>query len=143
VGARHQAKYKKGFSETYALCRVEGQKGQGFFVTLFPRQADEPKPAVEAWQGDKGLKISWKNETHYVLLDTHAHEINADGIKAKAAALVVKVTDDKNYAITLPSGGEAKFRGQALKLDGPVEMVVTNGKAVQTTGANLLRRETK
>lgn len=143
VGARHWAKYKKGFSETYALCRVEGQKGQGFFVTLFPRKADEPKPVVEAWQGDKGLKITWQGETQYVLLDTQAQTINADGIQAKAAALVVKVTDDKNYAITLPSGGEAKFRGQTLKSDGPMEVVVTNGKVVQTVGASLLRRESK
>lgn len=140
VGARNQAKYSKGFSETYALCRVEGQKGQGFFVTLFPRKADEPQPAVEAWQGDKGLKISWKNETHYVLLDTRVHEINADGIKANAAALVVKVTDDKNYSVTLPAGGEAKFRGQKLKSAGPVEMVVSNGQAVQTAGEQLVNR---
>ena len=139
VGARNQAKFKKPFSETYALARVEGQKGQGFFAALFPYKADEPKPAIEAWAGEKGLRISWKKETHYVLLDTQPHEINSDGIKAKAAALVVKVSDEKNYSITLPSGGEAKFRGQELKSAGPVEVVVTNGKAVQTTGAELAK----
>jgi hypothetical protein len=138
VGGRHQAKYGKAFSETYQLCRVEGQKGQGFFVTLFPRKADEPKPVVESWQGGKGVKITWKNETHYVLLDTQSHEIDADGIQAKATALVVKVTDEKNYSVSLPAGGEARFRGRKLKADGPVEVSVTNGKAVQTTGANLI-----
>lgn len=139
MGSRHQAKFNKPFSETYALCRVEGQKGQGFFVTLFPHPAGESKPVVEKWAGENGLKITWKNEVHFVLLDTRAHEISADGIKGNAAALVVKVTDDQNYAITLPAGGEATFRGQKLKSAVPVQLVVTNGKAMSSAGAKLAK----
>jgi hypothetical protein len=139
VGQRHQQKYGKPFSETYALCRIEGQKGQGFCVTLFPYKVDEPKPVIEAWAGEKGLKLTWNGETHFVLLDTQAQTINADGIQAKAAALVVKITDKKNYSISLPLGGEARFRGKRLKAAGPVEMTVTDGRATTTLGADVKR----
>ena len=137
VGARHQQKYGKPFSETYSLCRIEGQKGQGFFVVLFPRKPDEPAPVIEKWAGEAGVKVSWKGETHFVLLDTQEHEIKADGIKAKAAALVVKVTDDKDWSLSLPLGGAASFRGQALKSAGPVELAVVDGKVRKAEGANL------
>ncbi len=142
VGQRHQQKYGKPFSETYALCRVEGQKGQGFFVTLFPRQPDEPEPVIEPWAGACGVKVAWKGETHYVLLDTTEREVGADGIKARAAALVVKVTDDKNWSLSLPLGGEASFRGQTLKADEPVELSAVAGKITRSKGAPLpgLRR---
>ncbi len=140
VGTRHQQKYGKPFSETYALCRVEGQKGQGFFVTLFPRQPDEPAPVIEKWAGEQGVKIAWKGETHYVLLDTVEREIEADGIQAKAAVLVLKVTDDKNWSLALPLGGEASFRRQTLKAAGPVEVAVVDGKARKGQGAELTRQ---
>jgi hypothetical protein len=137
VGGRHSAKYGKAFSEKQVLCRVEGQKDQGFLVALFPYKPDEPRPAIENWCGDRGVKITWKNETHYVLLDTQEHDINADGIKAKAAALVVKVSDDKNWSLGLPAGGEAQFRGQKLQDKGPVAVTVANGNARRTEGKEL------
>ena len=136
VGTRHQQKYGKPFSETYALCRVEGQKGQGFLVTLFPRRTDEAAPTIESW-GPHGTKITWKSETHYVLLDTQVQEIQADGIQAQAAALVVKVVDESNWSLTLPLGGKAVFRRQTLEADGPAELTAVNGKISRRQGTRL------
>ncbi len=109
VSARHQAKFGKVFSEKQVLCRVEGEKGKGFFVVLFPYRQGEARPVVVPWQGDAGVKITWKGETHYVLLDTREHTVAADGITATASALVVKVRDAKNRSVTLPAGGTAVF----------------------------------
>ena len=127
VGGRYAAKHGKPFSETYALCRVEGQKGQGFFVVLFPRKPDEPAPVIEPWAGDRGVKVAWKGETHHVLLDTREQPLAADGLDAKAAAIVLKSTDDKNWSLALPLGGAATFRGESVKADGPAEIVVAGG----------------
>lgn len=139
VGARHQARFGKPFSEKQVLCRVEGQKDQGFLVVLFPYKRDEPRPTIENWQGDKGVKVSWKGETHYVLLDTREHEIDADGILARAACAVVKMTDGQNLALALPAGGQAAFRGQKLEGPGPLEVVAANGKAVKSTCTDLMK----
>lgn len=139
VGGRHQQKFGKAFSETYALCRVEGQRGEGFLVTLFPRKSDEPSPIIAIWAGGRGVKVNWKNETHYVLLDTQSGPIGADGIRADAAALVLKVIDDKTFTLTLPAGGRAEFRGQKLESDTAVEVVVADGKATRTTGRTLIQ----
>ncbi len=140
VGGRHQEKFKKPFSETYALCRVEGQKGQGFLVILFPRKPDEPTPVIEKWAGESGVKVTWKGETHYILLDTVERDVKADGIQAKAAALVVKVTDDTTYSIALPLGGVARFRGQELDAKGPVECAVVGGQVRKDRGTDLTQR---
>ncbi len=141
VSAKSQELLKKPFSETYSLCRIEGQKGQGFFVLLFPRKPDEPKPAVEKWAGEKGLKIAWKNETHYVLLDMQPQEIEADGVKAKAAALVVKSLDDKNFSISLPAGGSASFRGQSMESAEPAEVAAVAGEPTdKSQGRNLFEK---
>ena len=90
VGSRHQAKYGTPFSEKQMVCRVEGQQDQGFLVVLFPYKSDEPRPTIENWQGDKGVKVVWKGETHYVLLATRDCEIDVDAVKARATCLVVK-----------------------------------------------------
>ena len=136
--SRHQARFGERFSEKQVLCRVEGQKGQGFLVVLFPYKSDEPRPTIENWQGERGIKIVWKGETHYVLLDTRQHEIDADGIKARAACLVVKVTNAQNFTLGLPDGGQAAFRGQKLEGEGPMEVVVADGKARKSPCTNLM-----
>ncbi len=120
------------------LCRVEGRKGQGFLIALFPYKSDEPRPTIENWQGERGVKIVWKGETHYVLLDTRPHEIDADGIKARAACLVVKAAGASNFTLGLPDGGQAAFRGQSLQGEGPVEVVVAEGKARKSPCADLM-----
>ena len=117
VGAAYGKKYGKRFEEKTVLCRAEGRKDQGFLVVLFPYQADEDKPTVEPWANGAGAKIAWKGETHYVLLDVAEREVKADGVEAKASALVVKAKDAKNAALALPAGGEAKFGKLKLRSD--------------------------
>ncbi|MHB1034040.1 MAG: hypothetical protein ACYC35_11635 [Pirellulales bacterium] len=139
VGARHQAKFGKPFSEKQVLCRVEGRKDQGFLVVLFPYKADEPRPTIENWQGEKGVKISWKGETHYVLLDTQPQRIDADGIKAAAACLVVKVRTPQDFVLSLPGGGQAAYAGQELQDAGPAEIGVAQGKPQKSTERDLMQ----
>lgn len=139
VGARHQAKFGNRFSEKQTLCRVEGKKGQGFLVALFPYKSSEPRPTIENWQGHKGLKIAWKGETHYVLLDTREHEINADAVKARATCVVVKVKDAHNFTFGLPAGGQATFRGRKLDGNGPLELVVADGEAHTSSCVDLTK----
>lgn len=110
----------------------------GFLLVLFPCAADDPRPTIENWQGDQGVKIAWKGETHYVLLANDDHEIEADGVTARAACLVVKVTDDRNFTLSLPAGGRASFCGQVLRGDGPLEIVVADGQAQASSCTDLL-----
>jgi hypothetical protein len=138
VGSRHRARFQQPFSEKQVLCRIEGQEDSGFLVALFPYKPDEPRPGIGNWLGDKGVKVTWKNETHFVLLDTTEHEVNADGIRAKAACLVVKVTDAKNFSLCLPAGGEATFRGHKLEGAAPQESVVVEGAARKPSGTDLI-----
>jgi hypothetical protein len=138
VASRHRAKFQQPFSEKQVLCRVEGRKDAGFLVVLFPYKPDEPRPAIENWLGDKGVKVTWKNETHFILLDTAEHDVNADGIQAKAACLAVKVTDAQNYSLCLPAGGEVTFRGQKLQGAGPRELAVVAGRAQPSSGTDLI-----
>jgi hypothetical protein len=140
VGGRHRAKYQQPFSEKQVLCRVEGRKDSGFLVALFPYQPDEPRPTIENWLGDKGVRVTWKNESHFVLLDTTEHEINADGVQAKAACLVVKVADEQNFSLCLPTGGLATFRGQELKGAGPQELTVAEGRIRKSAGVDLINK---
>ncbi|MHB8954848.1 MAG: hypothetical protein ACYC4U_17900 [Pirellulaceae bacterium] len=138
VGARHAARFGTPFSEKQTACRVEGQPAQGFLVVLFPYAKDDPRPTIENWQGDHGVKIAWKGESHYVLLANDDQEIDADGVTARAACLVVKVTDDRNFALSLPAGGRASFCGQVLRGDGPLEIVVADGQAQASSCTDLL-----
>ncbi|MFN9223290.1 MAG: hypothetical protein ACK6D6_14380 [Planctomyces sp.] len=107
----HQQKYGKGFEEKQVVCRAKGKKGEGFLAVIFPRKAGEPEPVIESWAGGAGAKIAWKGETHYVLLDTKEREVNADGIKAKAGALVCKTAGGKATSLTLLAGGTAEAAG--------------------------------
>jgi len=137
VSHRHRQEFGEVFSETQIGARVRGEKGQGFLAVIFPYKAGEEPPCIEAWQGAAGVKITWKGETHYVLLDTRAHEINADGVKGKASCLVLKVKGEKDFSAALPAGGTVSFRGQTAKGDGPVGVQVIGGKAQQVTGKQL------
>ena len=54
VAQRHQAKFGKPFSEKQVLCRVEGQKGQGFLVALFPYGSARTAPGDRELAGRAG-----------------------------------------------------------------------------------------
>ena len=136
VNQRHGQKYGKAFSETQVAARVVGKKGEGFLVVVFPYKADEDRPAIERWQG--GVKVTWKGETHYVLLDMGEKPVDADGIKARASCLVVKRKDDKNVSIALPAGGAATYAKQKLDGKGPLGVEVVNDKVMATVGKDLL-----
>ncbi|OPZ87423.1 MAG: hypothetical protein BWY76_00477 [bacterium ADurb.Bin429] len=129
----------RGFTtETQYVARIEGQSGQGFLMAAFPRLADEEKPVFTPWAGTDGLKITWKGETHYLLLSLTPKAINLDGIKATAACMVVKVTDTKNFTISLPLGGTASFGGKKVSGTAPIELVVEKGKSKVHPGKNLM-----
>lgn len=140
VGGRYQAKAGKPFSETYALARVEGRKGEGFLVTVVPRRADEPPATVEPWAGGKGVKVSAQGQTHFVLLGGQPQSLDADGIKAEAAALVVKVTDETHATLALPLGGKVSFRGQSLVSEKPAEASLADGVLTPVKAGEIPRR---
>ncbi len=140
VSALHRQRYGQDFSEKQVVARIEGQKGQGFLVTVFPRRAEEPAPAVAPWLGERGVTVAWQGETHYVLLSLTPQTVNANGLQANASCLVLKVRDDRNWSLSLPAGGEATYRGQTLKGEGPVEMAMVAGQLTRTEGKDLLAR---
>lgn len=139
VGARSQAVSGKPFSETYALARVEGRKGEGFLVTLVPRKADEPPAKVDPWAGGKGVKVTAQGQTHYILLGTQPQSIDADGINAEAAAVVVKVIDGTRAVLSLPLGGKVSFRGQTLESKEPAEANLTGGTLTPVKAGHIRR----
>jgi hypothetical protein len=53
---------------------------------------------------------------------------------------VIKVTNGKNFAVGLPAGGQATFRGQTLEGAGPQETVVVQGKASQSSCTDLMKK---
>ncbi|HOF87443.1 MAG TPA: hypothetical protein PLZ36_04970, partial [Armatimonadota bacterium] len=129
----------RGFTtETQYVARLEGQPGRGFLMAAFPRLAAEEKPVFTRWAGADGLKITWKGETHYLLLALAPRTVTSDGITATAACLVVKVADRKNFTISLPLGGTASFGGKKVSGTAPIELVVENGKAKMRPGTNLM-----
>ena len=130
----------KGFKrETQILARVEGQAGKGFLVVIFPYATDQPPPVIENWQGERGVKLTWRGQTHFVLLDSTDREVDADRIKAHAACLVVKALDDRNLSIILPAGGEASFSGRRMASKGPAELVVRDGEVKEVSGTDLMK----
>jgi hypothetical protein len=139
VGARSQSISGKPFSETYALARMEGRKGEGFLVTLVPRKADEPPAQVEPWAGGKGVKVTAQGQTHYILLGPEPQLIEADGIKAEAAAVVVKVIDATRAVLSLPLGGRLTFRGQTLESKEPAEANLTGGTLTPVKAGHIHR----
>ena len=66
--------------------RPEGPGVPGRAVPLQVRRAAPDHRELAGRQG--ASRSSWKGETHYVLLDTRQHDIDADGIQARAACLV-------------------------------------------------------
>jgi len=137
VSSRHQQKFGQKFSEKQVLCRAEGQRGKGFLVVLFPRKLDEEKPILQRWQGDAGVKVSWKGETHFVLLDVDEREAEADGVRARASCLVVKARGPRDFSLALPAGGSASFGGQSVDGPGPVGLQVVDGQARKLAGTDL------
>jgi hypothetical protein len=138
VSGLHREKTGKTFSEKQVLCRAEGQKGQGFLVVLFPYRQGEPRPTVEPWLGEAGAKVTWQGETHYVLLDTREHDVDAAGVKGRASCVVLKQTDAKNWSLTLPAGGTAKANRRELSAPGPTGLIVADNKPRRADGRNLL-----
>jgi hypothetical protein len=139
VGARHRERYGKDFAEKQVVARVEGQPGQDFLVAILPRPAGEPPPKIDNWSGENGVRVEWPGEVHYVLLDTEARQVNADGVRAKTSCLVVKVQDRKNLTISLPAGGTASYAGRKLTATGPAGLQVVNGQATRVVGQDLKR----
>jgi len=109
------------------LCRVEGQNNEGFLVVLFPYESGGQKPVVEAWSGGAGAKISWKGETHYVILDVREHDVNAGGISARASALVVKQRQGESSLVLL-DGTQARFAGMEIKREQAPAAVEMRGR---------------
>ena len=138
VGHLYEQRYGKKFSETQRLGRAEGEPGKGFLAAIFPRRADEPQPVFERWAGDGGIKVSWKGETQYVLLDVVPRAVHANGIDATASCLIAKLTDPRNFVLSLPAGGSASYAGQAVSGSGPVELCVVDGKATRAVGKDLI-----
>jgi hypothetical protein len=120
VGQLHQQKYGKPFEEKQVVCRAKGKQGEGFLAVIFPRKAGEPEPTIQSWADGAGAKITWKGETHYVLLDTQEREVNADGIQAKASALVCKTAGAKVTSLTLLVGGTAEAGGAKAAVAQPL-----------------------
>ena len=92
-------------------------------MVFFPYKQDEERPKFASWQ-EGGIKLSWKGETHYILLDTQEHQINSEIVEAKTSAIVVKLRDDKLASVTLPAGGRAaSSSGLAIpfKIEAPSE----------------------
>ena len=86
------------------LTRVEGEAGKGFLVVIFPHAAGRAGPDDRELAGRGGVKLTWKGQTHFVLLDVADREVDADGIKARASCLVVKVTDGRTSRSSCPPG---------------------------------------
>ena len=137
VSRLHQQRHGKPFEEKQALCRVEGSPGKGFFVVIFPYKKGGEAPSVQAWAGEAGVKVTWKGETHYVLLEMADREVNADGLQARASATVLK-TRAQDFSLSLPVGGKASFGGQTVEGGGPAGVQVANGKAERIEGKNLM-----
>jgi hypothetical protein len=112
VAVRHK---DRPFREKQVLCRVEGKKGQGFLVVIFPRRADEEPPGIVPWAEGRGAKITWKGETHHVLLDVVERKIDADGIRGSASALVVKGADPAAATVDLLAGETISVGGRQFR----------------------------
>ncbi|MBI3179987.1 MAG: hypothetical protein HYZ27_10025, partial [Deltaproteobacteria bacterium] len=130
----------RGFSgEKQVLARFDGVKGQGLLAVLFPRLAGEPRPEFQTRAG--GFQIRWKDETHYVLLETAERSVEDAGLEATASCLVAKMRDKKHFTLCLPAGGKARYVGKKLASDGPAEIAVVDGKKQRAEGRDLRRRQ--
>ena len=128
---------KRPFRETQVLARVEGQKGQGFLVVVFPRRPNQAQPNVAPWLAGKGVTISWQGQTHHVLLDVQAHSFADAGIRGETACLVVKSNDGKPHTVCLPAGGRAAGSTWQADSAGPAEWTVVDGTLTERRGKDL------
>ena len=68
--SRYQAKTGcEDFEERQKLCRIRQPAGKGYFVVLYPRQREEPKPVFTALRGACGVQIRVGSITDTVFLD--------------------------------------------------------------------------
>ncbi len=129
------------FSEKQVLARIEGERGRGFLVVIFPRKAGEPPPQVTPWLGGKGAQVAWKGEMHQVVLDVLPHQFEGAGIRGEASCLVVKRTGADESTVCLPAGGTVELLGRKLGSPGPAEWAITGGEVNRREAADLLRRQ--
>jgi hypothetical protein len=134
------ARRGQSFHEKQVLARIEGQRGQGFLVVVFPRKADEPRPEVTPWLDGNGVKVTWKGQTHHVLLDTRPRAIDEAGIRGETSCLVLKTQGPGHAVVSLPAGGEVEVLGQRLSSTGPAEWAVTEREVSRRDAADLLAR---
>jgi hypothetical protein len=130
----------QSFREKQVLARIEGERGRGFLVVAFPRKADEPRPEVTPWLDGKGIKVTWKGQTHHVLLDTRPRAIDEAGIRGETSCLVLKTQGPGSAIVSLPAGGEVEVLGKGLRSTGPAEWVVAEGEVSRRDAADLLAR---
>ena len=110
-------------------------------MVLFPYRGGEQPPQVQAWAGDAGAKVTWNGQTDYVLLDVRDREVDADGLRAKASAAVLR-TRGQDYSLSLPLGGSATFGGRAVEGTGPRGIEFGKGEARSLEGKDLMRQAT-
>jgi hypothetical protein len=84
------------------------------------------------------VKVVWKAETHYVLLDPADRQIDADGLRVKASAAILK-SKGEDFSLTLPLGGTASYRGQVVAGPGPRGIEMVEGRGREQAGKNLIR----
>src|SRR5262249_55931420 len=128
----------KSFSEKQVLARIEGERGRGFLVVAFPRKADEARPELTPWLDGKGVKVTWKRQTHHLLLDTRPRAIDDAGIRGQTSCLVLKTHGPGSAVMSLPAGGEVEVLGNRLSSTGPAEWAIAEGEVTRRDAADLL-----
>jgi hypothetical protein len=126
------------FYEKQVLARVEGERGSGFFVLLFPRKADEPLPQVTSWLDGNGVKVAWNDQTHHVLLDTRPRRFDEPEIRGEASCVVIKEHRSGSATVCLPAGGNVHVLGKDLRSAGPAEWDIVDGEVRQRNATDLL-----
>jgi hypothetical protein len=130
----------QSFREKQVLARIEGERCQGFLVVAFPHKADEPRPEVMPWLDGKGVKVTWKGQTHHVLLDTRPRAIDEAGIRGQTSCLVLKSQEPGSAVVSLPAGGKVEVLGKGLNSTGPAEWAVAEGEVSRRDAVDLLAR---
>jgi hypothetical protein len=130
----------QSFREKQVLARIEGERGRGFLVVVFPRKADEPRPEVTPWLDGKGVKVTWKGQTHHVLLDTRPRAIDEAGIRGQTSCLVLKTQGPGSAVVCLPAGGDVEVLGKGLRSTRPAEWAVAGVEVSRRDAADLLAR---
>jgi hypothetical protein len=138
VGGIHRQRYGTAFEEKQVVCRVEGRKDQGFLAVIFPRKAGEPAPAIGPWLGGRGVEVSWKGETHRVLLDLEDGEARAEALSARASCLVLKSKGKEGFELDLPAGGKASWNGQAVERREACGIALRSGQPARIEGKDLM-----